>query len=219
MNNEQRALLLTLSTTNVSDALDFFHLNGAVHGVLPTWTGCKKTVGDVVTMRMIAAGAVPPKYHLGQAAVAAAKEGDVIVIDNAGRPDISCWGGVLSTGAKMKGVSGVLIDGYCRDIDDYVDLDFSVYARGPVVQTARGRAIEDATNITIQFGSVQVNPGDAVIADRSGVCFIPKEHLDKVLEKAKLLFEKEEAMCADLRSGMNNLDVDAKYSYNTMLNP
>ena len=218
MNKEQRKLLQQLSTTNISDALDAFHLKGAVHGILPTWPGCKKVCGEVVTMRMIAAGAVPPKVHLGQAAVAAAKEGDVIVVDNAGRPDISCWGGVLSCGAKMKGVSGVLVDGYCRDIDDYVDLDFSVYARGPVVQTARGRAIEDATNITIQFGSVQVNPGDVVLADRSGICFIPKDHLDEVLEKAHALYLKEEAMCADLRSGMSNLEVDLKYSYNTMLN-
>ena len=217
MTDSQRALLKTLSTTNVSDALDALGLRGAVHGVLPIWPGCKKVCGDVVTMRMIAAGAVPPKFHLGQAAIAAAKEGDVIVVDNAGRPDISCWGGVLSTGAKMKGVSGVLIDGYCRDVDDYVDLDFSVYARGPVVQTARGRAIEDATNITIQFGTVQVNPGDAVLADRSGICFIPRDRLDEVLELAKKLYDKEECMCADLKAGMDNLAVDAKYNYNRML--
>ena len=189
----------------------------AGEGVLPTWPGCRKVCGSVVTMRMIAAGAVPPKVHLGQAAIAAAQAGDVIVVDNAGRPDISCWGGVLSTGAKMKGIAGVLIDGDCRDIDDYVDLDFSVYARGPVVQTARGRAIEDATNVTIQFGSVQVNPGDAVLADRSGVCYIPGDRLDEVLELAQRLYEKEEAMCADLRAGMDNLAVDQKYNYNRML--
>ena len=86
-----------------------------------------------------------------------------------------------------------------------------------MVQSARGRAIEDATNVTVQFGSVQVNPGDVVIADRSGVAFIPKAHFADVLEKAYQLYEKEEAMCADLKAGMNNMEVDAKYSYNTML--
>lgn len=217
MTPQERERLQKLSSTNVSDALDHFHLKGAVHGVLPTWQGCRKICGEAVTMRMIAAGEVPPKYHLGQAAIAVAKEGDVIVVDNAGRPDISCWGGVLATGASMKGVSGVVIDGFCRDIDDFVDLGFSVYSRGPVVQSARGRAIEDATNVTVQFGSVQVNPGDVVIADRSGVAFIPKAHFADVLEKAYQLYEKEEAMCADLKAGMNNMEVDAKYSYNTML--
>lgn len=218
MTDHQREALSRISTTNVSDALDFYGLKGAVHGILPTWEGCKKIFGECVTVRLIAAGSVPPKFHLGQQAVASAKEGDVIVVDNAGRPDISCWGGVLATGAKMKGISGVVIDGYCRDIDDYVDLGFSVYSRGCVVQSARGRAIEDATNITVQFGNVQVNPGDVVIADRSGVAFIPAARLDEVLEKAVQLLEKEEAMCADLKAGMSNMAVDEKYSYNTMLN-
>ncbi|MGI6404389.1 MAG: RraA family protein [Oscillospiraceae bacterium] len=217
MTSEQKQLLSKISSTNVSDALDFYNLKGAVHGILPTWEGCQKVFGSAVTVRLIAAGTTPPKFHLGQQAISVAEEGDVIVVDNAGRKDISCWGGVLATGAKMKGVSGVIIDGFCRDIDDYVDLGFSVYSRGPVVQSARGRAVEDATNITVQFGNVQVNPGDVVIADRSGVAFIPREHLDNILKKAEELYLKEEAMCADLRSGMSNMDVDAKYSYNTML--
>ncbi|MDR2981577.1 MAG: RraA family protein [Puniceicoccales bacterium] len=217
LTSTHKDLLSKLSTTNVSDALDHYHLKGAVHGILPTWNGCKKIFGETVTVRLIAAGTKPPQFHLGQQAIFEAKEGDIIVVDNAGRPDISCWGGVLATGAKIKGVSGVIIDGYCRDIDDYVSLDYSVYARGSVVQSARGRAIEDATNIPIQFGQVQVNPGDVVIADRSGIVFIPNENLDNVLAKAEELYQKEEAMCADLMSGMSNMDVDAKYSYNTML--
>jgi len=217
MKDEQRERLGKLSSTNVSDALDFYRLRGAVHGVLPTWSGCKRVCGEVVTLRLTAAGEIPPKAHLGHAAIAAAKAGDVIVVDNAGRPDISCWGGVLATTAKLKGVAGVLIDGCCRDIDDYVDLDFSVYARGPVVQSARGRAVEAETNGPIQFGSVSVQPGDIVVADRSGVAFIPQQHLDEVLEKAYELFQKEEAMMADLRAGMDGTDVDQKYSYNSML--
>jgi len=39
-------------------------------------------------------------------------------IDNGGRLDVSCWGGILANGAKMKGVSAVVIDGACRDLDD-----------------------------------------------------------------------------------------------------
>ena len=217
MNAELKKRLEKLSTTNLSDALDFFHLPGAVHGVLPVWEGCKKVCGEAVTVRLIAAGLTPPKKHLGYEAVQAAKEGDVIIVDNGGRPDVSCWGGVLAPAAKMKGVSGVLIDGCCRDIDDYVALHFPVYSRGIVVQSARGRAVEDATNIPVQFGSVQVHPGDAVLADRSGVVIIPAGHLEQILEKAEELYEKEESMCADLCSGMNCLDVDQKYSYNTML--
>lgn len=217
MTQEERAKLMMLSTTNLSDALESLGLRPGVYGVTPTWDGCKKIAGEAVTVRLIPAGQITPKTHLGIAAIEAAKPGDVILVDNGGRLDISCWGGVLATGASLKGISGVVIDGSCRDIDDYVELGFSVYSRGKVVATARGKAIEEATNIPVQFCGVQVCPGDIVMADRSGVVIIPAACFTEVLEKAITLFEKEEAMCADLRAGMSSLEVDTKYNYNKML--
>ena len=70
----------------------------------------------------------------------------------------------------------------------------------------------------IQFHGVQVRPGDVVVADQSGVVFIPVEILDAVIDKAEQLLEKEQAMVADLKAGMSMLEVDAKYSYEQMLN-
>jgi 4-hydroxy-4-methyl-2-oxoglutarate aldolase len=110
-----------------------------------------------------------------------------------------------------------VIDGACRDIPDYVELGFPVYARGAVVATARGRIMEEATNVLIQFGGVQVRPGDYVLADLSGVVIIQQEKLEEVITKAESLLEKEESMIADLRSGLSMPDVDRKYSYEKML--
>jgi regulator of RNase E activity RraA len=121
-----------LSTTNVSDALDSLGLKGATYGIRPIWEGARKIVGEAVTVKLIAAGAVKSKSHLGVLAIDAAKRGDVIVIDNSGRLDTSCWGGILAYGAAYKGVSGVVVDGACRDVDDYVEIEFPVYARGSV---------------------------------------------------------------------------------------
>ena len=98
-----------------------------------------------------------------------------------------------------------------------MEIGFPVYARGAVVATARGRIMEESTNTMIQFGGVQVRPGDAVLADRSGVVFIPAEHLEEVVAKAEGLWAKEEAMVADLRAGMSSLEVDQKYNYEKML--
>jgi len=141
------------------------------------------------------------------------------VIDNGGRLDTSCWGGVLATGASQKGISGVVVDGAVRDVDDYVDIGFPVFARGSVTATARGRIMEESTNKLIQFAGVQVRPGDFVMADRSGVVVVPQEHFDRVMAKAFDLYEREEGMIADLKSGMSMQDVDKKYSYETMLKP
>lgn len=212
-----RERLKTLSTTNVADALDALGLKGATYGIRPIWEGADKIVGKAVTVKLTAAGLTKGKHHLGVKAIEAAESGDVIVIDNGGRLDTSCWGGILANGAQMKGVSGVVIDGACRDVDDYVEIKFPVYARGSVVATARGRIMEEATNVLIQFGGVQVRPGDVVMADRSGVVIIPQEKLDEVVEKAEKLYEKEESMIAEIRLGCSMLEVDTKYNYEKML--
>lgn len=214
---QYRARFLKLSTTNVADALDSLGLKGSTYGILPIWEGARKIVGEAVTVKLIAAGTNKSKSHIGVLAIDTAKRGDVIVIDNSGRLDTSCWGGILANGADYKGISGVVIDGACRDVDDYVEIKFPVYARGSVVATARGRITEEATNVMVQFAGVQVNPGDIVMADRSGVVFVQREHFEKVLEIAEGLFEKEEAMIAEIRAGNSMIDVDSKFAYEKML--
>jgi 4-hydroxy-4-methyl-2-oxoglutarate aldolase len=214
---QYRPRLERLSTTNVADALDALGLKGATYGIRPMWPSMKKVVGRAVTIKITAAGLTKSKHHLGVKAIDAAQPGEVVVIDNGGRLDTSCWGGILANGAQMKGISGVLIDGACRDVDDCVDIDFPVYARGAVVATARGRVMEEATNVMIQFAGVQVRPGDVFIADKSGVAVIPQEKLDEVLAKADELYQKEEAMVAEIRAGKSMIEVDEKYSYEKML--
>jgi regulator of RNase E activity RraA len=56
-----------------------------------------------------------------------AQPGDVLVFDNSGK-EISTWGGLASTAAKVKGIKGVIIDGGSRDADEVVALDFPVFS-------------------------------------------------------------------------------------------
>lgn len=206
-----------LSSTNLSDAMDALGFRGFTFGIRPMQEKWRKVVGPAVTMRMTAAGQTPQKTHLGMNAIAAAQAGDVIVIDNAGRMDSSCWGGILANSAKQKGVVATLIDGCVRDLDDCIDVDYPVYARGTVVCTARGRVIEAGTNELINFGGVQVRPGDIILGDSSGVVVVPQEKINEVLQKAEQLWQKEEDMVAEIKSGADILEVDAKFNYNKML--
>jgi 4-hydroxy-4-methyl-2-oxoglutarate aldolase len=216
-NERYRKRYEKLSSTNVSDALDSLGLKGSTYGIRPMWHTMGKIVGPVVTVKMTAAGLTKGKHHLGIKAIDAANEGDVILIDNGGRLDTSCWGGILANGAKLKGVSGVVIDGAMRDLDDCIETDFNVYARGTVVATARGRVMEEATNCMVQFAGVQVRPGDIAFGDRSGVVIVPQEKIEEVLVKAEELYEKEEAMIAAMRSGKSALQVDEEFHYEKML--
>lgn len=217
LSSEMRTRLEKLSTTNLSDAMDALQIRGATYGIRPMWHTMQKVIGPAVTVKMTAAGRTAGKHHLGILAIDAAQPGDVIVIDNGGRLDTSCWGGILANGARQRGIQGVVIDGACRDVDDCVDIGFNVYARGAVVATARGRIMEEATNVMVQFGGVQVRPGDIVVGDKSGVVIIPAEDLEAVTAKAETLEAKESAMVADILAGVPIVQVDEKFNYERML--
>ena len=214
---DYRFRLIKLATTNVSDALDALNLKGATYGINAMWAGTPKIVGRAVTMRMIPAGLTAPNVHASVEAIDAAQEGDVIVIDSGGRLETNAWGGVVAAGAKVKKLSGVVVDGAVRDVGDYIELEFPVYARGKVVTTARGRTIIDGTNVMIQFGGVQVRPGDIVFADINGVVIIPQERIDEVVKGAEALYEREQQMVKDIMAGMSMVEVDRKYRYEQML--
>jgi 4-hydroxy-4-methyl-2-oxoglutarate aldolase len=205
-----------LATTNMADALDKVGIRGAVIGIRPMYD-CPKILGRAVTIKITAAGMMKSKYHLGVRAIDAAQPGDVIVIDNRGDLYNNCWGEILSMGAKMKAVSGVVVDGAARDIDACKEFEFPVYARGTVPITARGRIMEESFNEVVRIGDIQVRPGDIVMADINGVVIIQVERLEEVLEAAEEILKKEEAMVTELRKGVPILEVDQKYAYESML--
>ncbi len=211
-----RKRLERLSTTNLSDALDKVGIRGAIIGIGPL-LGVPRVVGRAVTIKITAAGMTPSKHHLGTEAIASAQEGDVIAIDNKGDTRNNCWGEILSCAAKMKGVSGVIIDGAARDVDICEELGFPIFARGIVPITARGRIMQEDFNCLIRLGDVQVRPGDILVGDINGVVVIPPEKIDEVLEEAEKIMEKEEAMKKDILAGLDILEVDAKYKYEQML--
>ena len=212
-----RARFEKLSTTNVADAEDALGIKGATYGVRPMRESWGKVVGRAITIKMCAAGETKNKHHLGMTAISLAEPGDIIIVDNGGRLDTSCWGGILANSAKAKGVGAVVVDGATRDLDDCIECDFPVYARGTVVWTARGRIMEQSTNEMISFAGVQVHPGDVVMGDRSGVVIVPWAHVDEVLTKAEELYEKEEAMVREILASGDVLGVDNKFGYEKML--
>ena len=193
--------LLRLDCCAVSDALDKLKLGGVVSG-LPRLSGSARIAGRVVTMKL-GTGAPPPGpvRHLGTTAIEAAQPGDVIVVEQKSGVEAGSWGGILTLGAKLRGVAAVIADGPVRDIDEAKAMDFPVFARACTARTARGRVVELATNGPVEIGTVAVNPGDYVVADGSGVAFIKPEDVERVLEAAEMIAAREAAMAQALREG------------------
>ena len=213
---QYRKRLEKMATTNLADAMDTVVIRGAVIGIKPMYD-CPKIIGRAVTIKITAAGMLKSQHHLGVQAIDAASSGDVIIIDNRGDLNNNCWGEILAMGAKMKGVSGVVVDGAVRDIDACKEFGFPVYARGTVPITARGRIMQESFNEVVRIGDIQVRPGDIVMADINGVVIIPVEKLDEVLEASETILQKETAMVEELKKGASMLEVDQKFAYEAML--
>lgn len=193
--------LLAIDSCAVSDALDSLDLPPAVEGLSPLSVR-KKIAGPVVTVKL---GKNPPeggsKQHLGTGAIEAASAGDVIAVEHIEREDCAGWGGVLSTGASLKGIAGIVIDGAARDIDEAIDLEFPVYGCKATAVTARGRIYEQDFNCPITVGGIEMSPGDYVLADSSGVAIIPKNRVEEVLQAAEMIAGKERLMVEELKKG------------------
>ncbi len=208
--------LSRLDACAVSDALDKLGLQGAVTG-LQRLSSTRRISGRVITVRMEKDDGRPAaSRHLGTTAIDGAEPGDVIVMEQRTGIDAACWGGNLSFGAKQRQVSGVIVDGPARDIDEARDYDFPVFARSATSRTARGRIVETGTNVPITVGDVTVNPGDLVVADASAVVFIAQAEVERVLEAAEAIAERERAMVAALKDGTPIGQVMGR-SYETML--
>ncbi|MFE7243128.1 RraA family protein [Streptomyces sp. NPDC057580] len=210
-----RERLRQLDTSTLSDALDALGLNGVVPGLTP-YGPPTRIAGRARTVELGPATGQVADRHLCTAAIEAAQPGDVIVIAHNSRADVAGWGGLLSVAAQAGGVAGVIVDGVCRDVDDYIDLGLPVYARGAVPTSARGRVAEIATGTAIPLGPVTVRPGDWLVADRSGTVVIVQERVKQVLDTAEALSAREALMAADLRTGQRVTEVLGR-TYETML--
>jgi 4-hydroxy-4-methyl-2-oxoglutarate aldolase len=207
-----------LDACAVSDALDKVGLAGVVTGIHRLSTE-QKIAGRVLTVKLgLMQGPVNSTRHLSTAAIEAAEPGDIIVIEQRTGVDAAAWGGVLSRGAKLRKVAGVICEGPARDVDESRQLDFPVFARDHTSRTARGRIVEVGTNVPILVGNIPVSPGDYVIADASAVVFVAQSEILRVLEAAEAIARREAAMVQALAEGKRISEVMGA-SYEQMLEP
>jgi regulator of RNase E activity RraA len=202
--DEFAARLGAIDCCAVSDAMDKLGLPGCVTG-LPPLTVLRRIAGRVRTVKLVAKDAAPaasgPPRHLGTTAIEAAAPGEIIVVEQKSGIDAGSWGGILSQGAKIRGVAGVVADGPVRDVDEARELDFPIYGRRPTARTARNRIVEAGTDVPVTIGEVPVSPGDYVVADGSAVVFVRAADIVRLLEAAETIASREALMSQALRAG------------------
>ncbi|GAA2905838.1 regulator of RNase E activity RraA [Microbacterium keratanolyticum] len=201
------AALRALDSCAISDALDTLGLPGAVTALSPMWPVGSVVAGRVRTVTAAPKAAAGPATHIATPLVAISETDDVVVIDNHGRTDVSCWGGLLAEAATQRGVAGVIVDGACRDVQESEALSLPLFARQAVPVSARGRIVQQAMDERIQIAGVSVASFDYVIADVNGVVFVAADHAARVIELAQRIAQREALMADAVRSGRDVSEV------------
>ena len=190
-----REALMKVSAPNVSDAM---HRTGEMRGLKPVWIGTEdhplKFVGPAYPVRTYNGDWSKPVE-----AIEEAEPGDVIVIDACGG-GIAIWGELASWSCKTKGISGVVIDGAIRDIDDIRKMKFPAYAKYFTPTAGEPRGLGE-TNVSIVCAGQKVDPGDWIIGDDSGVVVVPKKKAQEMVNRAIDVLEKENRYREEIKRG------------------
>lgn len=183
-------LFTHVSTPNISDAM---HRKGVMEGIRPVFEGIKM-VGRAVTVKTFDGDWAKPVE-----ATDIAKDGDVIVVYAGGR-EIAPWGELASWSCKRKGISGIVIDGAVRDVDEIRRMRFPVFARYIVPNAGEPKG-HGEINAEISCGGQEVKPGDWIIGDDNGLVVVPKERGYEIARRAMEVWKSEERIRKEIKDG------------------
>jgi 4-hydroxy-4-methyl-2-oxoglutarate aldolase len=190
-----------------SDAMDELGIVGAVPGSVLKPTDPKaRLVGRALTVMNIAAKASVPEAVAGGVSGLAeieahnlAEPGDVLVLQ--GVDQVSNMGGMSASIGKRQGQLGAIVDGAVRDVDHGRDIGYAIWSRSVSPITGKWRIDTIAVNKPVTVCGVAVNPGDLVLADETGVCFIPRARAAEVLARVQKIAASEVVREAKIASG------------------
>ena len=99
-------------------------------------------------------------------------------------PRYALWGELMSTRARQLGAVGAVVNGYSRDTNGILALNFPTFSYGPYAQdqAPRGKVID--FRVTLEIDRVRIADGDLVFGDIDGVCVIPRQAEEEVFAKA-----------------------------------
>ena len=131
-------------------------------------------------------------------ALAEAEPGEVLVIATGGG-EVAVLGELFATEARRRGLAGIVIDGYCRDVQGLRRVGLPVFARGT---TPRSGSVVSRSPVRapVRCGGVDVAPGDIVFGDDDGVIIAAPDRIEAALDVAEEIARAERAILAGDRA-------------------
>ena len=192
------ALLERVETATIGHVLHSGFVDPAIRAVLPD----KRVAGTAVTLRIPG-----PDSTLLHHVLSLVRPGDFLVIDRAGDTRHACWGGVVTNAAKVAGVVGGVIDGPATDFSEVRRCEMPLWCRGPSPITTKLLGLEGAFNVPVTVGGQTVSPGDAVLADESGVVILKREEAEAIARRALDMQEREITLLERIYKGEKLADI------------
>jgi regulator of RNase E activity RraA len=197
----------------VSDIMDELGITGAVGAsVLKPTLPNAAIVGPALTVRNIL-----QREHVYETARAhvnrmaefeahnLALAGDVVVID--GVSGISNMGGLSAQTGKRQGEAGAIVQGGIRDVGHSRNADYPIWSTEVTPVTGKWRIETVEINGDIEIAGIRVSPGDIVVADETGVVFIPIARAPEVLALALKKWAAEESKSQAIDKGVAVADL------------
>ncbi|MEM7683559.1 MAG: RraA family protein [Pseudomonadota bacterium] len=198
-------------TSTLSNALEDVGEDGVILG-LPAVTQGLRCAGRALCVAQVTgpAGAFPGSDFRVGAMIDAAGPGDIVVVANNGH-SVSSWGGTASYAAKLKGISGLIVDGGVRDREEMIEHGFPVFARHMVPTTGRTRIRVTEIGGTVTVSGIKVETGDVIVADGTGIVCVPQQKAVEVLRIARELQADDDQAVREITNGLSFAQAMAKF--------
>jgi 4-hydroxy-4-methyl-2-oxoglutarate aldolase len=141
------------------------------------------------------------------AAMAAVRDGDVLVLAMPEPRPVALVGDLLATQAMAQGAAAILVDAAIRDREDLVELGLPIWARWVRVKGA-GKDVVGSIGEPVTVGGVAIRNGDILVLDADGVAVVESERVEEVLEASRERLERERVKRAKLKDGALSYDLD-----------
>ena len=101
-------------------------------------------------------------------------DSEVLIVDGGRSKHCALLGDLLAQMAKNNGWSGIIINGYVRDIEILRDIEIGVMAMGSCPRKSEKKDQGDK-DVEISINDITINPGNWCYADENGVLISERE--------------------------------------------
>jgi 4-hydroxy-4-methyl-2-oxoglutarate aldolase len=191
--------LIQADPATIGHFLHIGFMDPAIRGLMQN----TRIVGTALPVRAPGPDSTILHYALGQV-----REGDVLVIDRCGDHKHAGIGGVAAYAARKAGVRGIIVDGVVADLHELREYGVPIWARGSSGVTAkRNMGCGGHFCVPASCGGVVVEPGDAVLADESGILVLRPSQIEAAVDRALQLQEAEKEVLRRLDAGEKLPDI------------